>query len=275
MSVRDIEQATLERDSRENVMVVNVDTTTSLCRVLNRYKLYVDPRDESIAPSLMMDGIWESWITTAVATFVTPGMNVVNVGANVGYYTMVLADLVGPDGRVIAFEPQSELAILVRRSARVNGYEKRVSVCGIALGDVHEEVIVDRSVTRNGYAFVSDTVADKHVVHGLQTYAWQNRMDDVLRLEPPSIDFVLMDVEGSEERVWDGMVELRAKNPQMILVLEFTPMFYENPGRFARKLYEGHQVVELTESGERVSIDLETLCGRYQTNVVLFPRKDK
>jgi len=56
------------------------------------------------------DGFWESWVTVAVARHLQAGMCCVDVGANYGYYTLLMASFVGPEGRIIACEPIPSLA---------------------------------------------------------------------------------------------------------------------------------------------------------------------
>jgi hypothetical protein len=77
---------------------------TALCRVLGRYKMYVDSQDFGLSPHLMLDGYWEMWVTEALVSLVRPGMVVADIGANLGYYALLLADLVGDAGMVHAFE---------------------------------------------------------------------------------------------------------------------------------------------------------------------------
>ena len=98
-----------------------------LCRVLGRYKMFVDAGDNSLAPHLMLDGLWEMPVTEAVLRSVSQGMTVVDVGANYGYYTMILAELVGPGGRVFAAEPNPRMMSLLDRSVAVNGFADRVT----------------------------------------------------------------------------------------------------------------------------------------------------
>ncbi|WP_233247757.1 FkbM family methyltransferase [Caulobacter endophyticus] len=88
----------------------------SVCRVLGRYKLFVDGLDYGLGPHLLLDGYWEMWTTEAIARAVKPGMTVVDVGANLGYFTLLMADLVGAGGRVHAFEPNPQIATLLARS---------------------------------------------------------------------------------------------------------------------------------------------------------------
>ena len=94
---------------------------TSLCRVLGRYKMFVDTRDIGIASHLLLDGFWEMWVTEEMLRHVRQGMTVLDIGANLGYFSLLLADLTGPRGRVIAFEPNPLMSSLARRSIEVNG----------------------------------------------------------------------------------------------------------------------------------------------------------
>ena len=65
----------------------------ALCRVLGRYKIYVDTRDIGIASHLMLEGYWEMWVTQAMMRMVRRGSVVADIGANLGYFTLLLADL--------------------------------------------------------------------------------------------------------------------------------------------------------------------------------------
>lgn len=122
---------------------VYLGENTALCRVLGRYKMYVDTRDVSISSHLLLEGYWEMWVTEAMMRFVTPGMTVLDVGANLGYYTLLLADLVGPAGKVLAFEPNPEMASRARRSVGVNGFAPTTTVYEMALGDSDGEMLLN------------------------------------------------------------------------------------------------------------------------------------
>ena len=101
--------------------------------------MYVLTRDLSLAPWLMLDGVWEEAITAVFRSLVAPGMTVVEVGANVGYFTLLAAELVGPRGRVHAFEPDPELFELLRDNVEVNAFDHRVTLHRRAVADFHGE----------------------------------------------------------------------------------------------------------------------------------------
>jgi len=107
---------------------------TALCRILGRFKMFVDTRDIGLAGHLMLDGYWEMWVTEAIVSLVGEGMVVADIGANLGYFTLLMAELVGETGRVHAFEPNPQMAKLVEKSLSVNGFGSRVDVHQVALG---------------------------------------------------------------------------------------------------------------------------------------------
>ena len=67
--------------------------------------LFVDPEDQIITPCLLEHGVWEPSVTELVSDEIRSGDTVLDIGANVGYYTLLFAELVGEHGRVFAFEP--------------------------------------------------------------------------------------------------------------------------------------------------------------------------
>lgn len=94
---------------------------TALTRVLGRYQMFIDTRDNTISPHLVLEGYWEMWVTEAMLRVIRPGMTCLDIGANLGYFSVLMADLVGPTGRVLAFEPNLDMASRARRSLSING----------------------------------------------------------------------------------------------------------------------------------------------------------
>ncbi|MEO8056642.1 MAG: FkbM family methyltransferase [Acidobacteriota bacterium] len=83
--------------------------------------MWVDTRDRVIATQLIGVGEWEPSETSAFLAQLREGMCVFDVGANIGYYTLLAARTVGPSGRVYAFEPEPRNFDLLTRNVAENG----------------------------------------------------------------------------------------------------------------------------------------------------------
>ena len=219
----------------------------ALCRVLGKYLMYVDPRDIALAPHLISSGYWEAWITQALLRLPVEA-NCADVGANVGYYTLLLADLCG--GRVHAFEPQDELAEMLRASARINGF-RDVVVTTAAVGEERGWTrIVESTRDRGGVQCLppEDLVSSSIPIVAL---------DDAVK-EP--LDFIKMDCEGYEPRVWAGMKRHLENRPTILM--EFTPAAYEDASGFLAEISSCYTLREVDNNGSVVSVKAEQILER-------------
>lgn len=205
---------------------------TALCRVLGRYKMYVDTRDIGIAPHLMLDGYWEMWVTEALVSLARKGMVVADIGANLGYFSLILADIVGPDGKVHAFEPNPRMTGLLHRSLSINGFSQRVDVHQLALGTECEgevALIVPPEDPKNAYIVpMVEDLPENGVAVPLA------RLDG--RLDWSTIELIKVDVEGAEQLVWAGAQGLLDSGALKVVVLEFAAARYHDPEGFLRTL---------------------------------------
>ena len=74
------------------------------------------------------------WLTEALSAVLTKGAVAVDIGANLGYFTLLMAELVGPAGAVHAFEPNPAIADRLARSCDIDGYSERVTVIATPCG---------------------------------------------------------------------------------------------------------------------------------------------
>jgi FkbM family methyltransferase len=194
---------------------------TVLCRVLGRFKMFADARDRTLSPYLILDGAWELFVTEAVVARIRPGMTAFDAGANLGYFTLLMAALVGPSGHVHAAEPNPRLASLLRQSVTANVFDDRVTIhqspLGAALGT---EVIlrVPEGRPMNG-----------HVVPGSGPLAMPVRTVDEIVGDGP-LDAIKIDVEGAEWALWQGMEKVLTRGRPMIVFLEFNKHRLADPG---------------------------------------------
>ena len=126
---------------RDRTQTVPLPDGSVLCRVLGRYKMYTDAQDAGLAPHLLLDGYWQYWVTEFVCRNVSRGETAYDVGAIYGYNTILLADLVGREGRVVALEPNPWLNWLVRRNIVLNGLGRTVTAHRLAAADAKHDAM--------------------------------------------------------------------------------------------------------------------------------------
>lgn len=185
---------------------------TVLCRVLGRFKMFADARDRVLSPYLILDGAWESYVTEALVATLRPGMTVFDAGANLGYFTLLMAQLVGPAGHVHAAEPNARLVTLLRRSVTLNVFDDRVTVHQSPLGAMSGTEVVLR--------IPDGRPMNGHVVPGSGPTAMPVRTVDEIVGDGP-LDAIKIDVEGAEWDVWQGMEKVLARGRPMMVFLEF------------------------------------------------------
>jgi FkbM family methyltransferase len=219
---------TLEALCRARAQPVYLGGNEALCRVLGRYKLYVDTRDKGLGAHLLLDGFWEMGLTMHIARHVQRGMVAIDVGANFGYYTVLLGALVGEGGHVLAIEPAPAAAEMLRRSVALNGFERVTTVIEAAAGSgeaPHALLFVPEREPKNAQLVASPDGLD-HIPGTFHRVA-QSPID-ALAADQRRIDFVKIDAEGAEEAVVAGMLAtLRRDRP--LLVLEFNAARARDP----------------------------------------------
>lgn len=242
----------------------------SLCRVLGRYKMIVDTTDVGLSSHLLLDGYWEMWLTELLTDLVKPGMKVVDVGANLGYFSLLMSDLVGSTGQVHAFEPNTDLARRMMQSLAINGFDGIATVHEQALADAETDVllVVPIDEPKNGHLLPAD-----HPVAGDK--ATETRLIRTRRLDSYSYlhdaDIIKIDADTSEMTIWHGMAGILQGNRPLTIVLEFARIRYDNPGGFIDEiLSEGFTLSIITLEGGVQPISREAILAASPTEDVML-----
>lgn len=181
-----------------------------LAITLDGFKLYVRLDDWAVGARIAVKRTYEPLVTRTIQQFLHEGTVFVDVGANIGYYTMMAAARVGSTGKVIAFEPNPANCQLIQQSTALNAFRTI---------DLHPYAVSDRRGTAgfndddsNGRVTREQDETPKYKVETVD-------LDTFLATEP-RIDVLKMDIEGFEGRALQGMkVLLRQHMP--IIISEF------------------------------------------------------
>jgi FkbM family methyltransferase len=147
---------------------------------------------------------------------------VLDVGANIGFISLIAAQQVGESGHVWAFEPVPNVVKTLIHNIDINGYEDSIRVVPVAVGDALDNIMIHVSPAGDALASVyvraaqtsgSESIASEVRRTTLDTWAAEQNW--------PAVDVVKIDVEGSEIPVLRGMSELSRRNLSLQVIIEF------------------------------------------------------
>jgi FkbM family methyltransferase len=261
-------RSTVEAAIRRRVQTAYLGDGVVLARILGRHKIFLRSSDRGFASHVMLDGFWEMWLTQFLARRVKPGMTVVDVGANFGYFTLLLGDAVGEAGRVIAVEPNPDATSLLQETVLLNGHQKRTRVVPHALGASAGRAWLHAP---HGEPKNAALVGTQDLPGGRTIEVSTLTLDEVA-LEYPHVDLVKIDAEGGELGIVAGMRQLIARDRPTI-VLEFNAARYADPRRFLDELLASYGTArELALDGTILSMNQELVLDQssLEDRILLF-----
>jgi FkbM family methyltransferase len=190
-------------------------------------------------------GTYEPELVSTLERHVSEGMTVLDVGANHGYFTLLFSQLVGPRGKVYAFEPEPVNYQLLEKTIAANGLSnvEAVKLAVSSRSGVEKLFLEDAYLgTHSMEKKDSDNYIEVNLT-SVDEFARERRL--------PSVDFVKIDIEGHEVEALKGMAEtMRRWKPS--IVCEFQDQ---------RLLSQGSEI--LRDNG----YTLETIREHYETQV--------
>lgn len=164
-----------------------------------------------ISPSLIATGEYHPKMTACWERLLREDMIVVDVGAHVGYFSLLAAKKVGPKGRVYAFEPEESNYRLLEENIELNGYHNIIAY-KLAISNKRGQGGLVYHGWGNGGHWLSRNGGGQPVT--------VVRLDDILQTK---IDICKIDTEGHEVDVFEGMADLLKANRLMKLFVEYLP----------------------------------------------------
>jgi FkbM family methyltransferase len=183
------------------------------------FRIQLDPEDTAfVSPSIAVFGWHELGTSELVDRLVRPGATVVDVGAGLGWFTLLAGARAGPRGHIVALEPESRSRKLLSESVRRNGFA-HVEVLEAAAwsSDRLVELHVEAGANRGAHSLVRTTHGDSRLVPG-------RRLDTLLtECGISEVDLLKIDAEAAEPDVIEGARRLLEGRAVRDIIVEWNP----------------------------------------------------
>jgi FkbM family methyltransferase len=217
---------------------------------LGEFRIWVRRADPQIGLAIARDRQYEPHLTRKLRALLAPGAVFVDVGANVGFFTLLAAARVGPKGRVHAFEARADNLELLRRSVEDNAFDNV---------ELHRCAVADRAGSLAFFAsgtwysngrIVGDAEAGSEWLPRVPAVALDEALAGAER-----VDVIKMDIEGAEAKALAGMRGLLRRH-RPVLLTEFSPDLLRvssgvEPEAYLAALAEEHALFLLPADGGR------------------------
>jgi len=216
-------------------------------------------------------GVMEPGLTTRFRSLVKPGMVVVDVGANIGIYTLYAARMLEGKGRIHSFEPTPRTYRILRDNVQVNGFLE------LGLIEMHQVAVSDRAGQAGFVVFPEDSGHNtlfEEGVAGQRIEVSTVSLDEVLKDEP-RVDVVKIDAEGAEPLILCGMRKIVERSPGIRILMEYAPVHLRragvDPGGFLDEIASwGFDVRRIhDETGEPLEASRDQLTAVFSANLEL------
>ena len=253
-------------DSPEHVQRVGRSAAPEAALQLTQrdgFAIYTDDADLAVGRHVA-GGSYQPEIADAFRAILRPGMTAIDIGANIGAFTMLAASLVGPAGHVLAIEPNPDNCRMLEASRRANGFV-HITIAACAVGRETGLLALETGYS-NGTAtpLAGDLAAlfQGPVVPSLPLgRLWPSRR----------VDFIKIDAEGAEHAALSGALDALDHN-RPVIISEFSPTLLQRvsgvPGEaYLRLLTDlGYRMAALQPDGPVACADAAAVMAIYDRN---------
>lgn len=237
-------------------------------RKIQGNKMYLSVNDRGLSQELLLSDVREPLQTDLVKQLVKPGMTVVDIGANLGYYVLIEAAIVGENGKVYAIEPVPLNYKILKKNVSKNNYESIVETrlcaisdtCGISKMAMTKEsnfstMFLDENEMsewmKKQLKISTEKIADVETI----------TLDKFL-IDKRPVDFIRMDVEGYEGKIIKGMSDtIKNSRRGLKLFMEIHPSVFRDSQAMIAEIIQ-----DLTDLG----MEAKFLVNTEGTNLLDF-----
>lgn len=260
--VKRVIRASLEnRDSYRGA--VYLGDHLAITKTIYGHKVFVNTKDMSLTPHILLDGFWESWITKVFQERIRPGYTVVDVGGNLGYYSLLAAEAIGKHGKLYSFEANPDVAEILWKNMNINGFLDRVKVEPLAV--YSEPKKLEFKIQKNhqgGSSFFLNTESAESFHDEIEILEVDCiKLDDYFP-SGTKVDLIKIDTEGADPHVILGAQRVIAENPGITIITEFDSRFFNQSFESAEKAYDLYRTLGFTVY--RIGHDSSLIVSSYR-----------
>lgn len=180
-------------------------------------RVVLNPHDPVISGALTLR-VYERAETEIFLQLLRPGATMLDIGANVGYYTALAMRALGPCGKVVALEPDPQSFRYLHQTVLANSGAPVICINQAAGRSQGNGTLFTSSDNRGDNRMYGNALADSSCQVAV------NSIDGILaELDIPQVDIVKMDVQGFEGQVLAGMRNTLVASPKLAMMMEFWP----------------------------------------------------
>lgn len=239
-----------------------------ICNTLSSYKICASKTDLGYTKHAKNDGYWESWITYWMTENVKPGTLVADIGANHGYYSLLLATM---GCNVDVYEPQPDLCELISHSGEISNLSDKLNIKNMAVSD---SVGSAKFIIPKGHGMNATIKNDAYTPYSPEKEYDEYEVSTISldSISETNYSFIKIDAEGGEEAIWNGMQSFIKNNPSTVILLEWNYNRYNNPELLANQIFNKYNASYVNFYGTENDTSIEDTLSVRDRDIMLVLR---
>jgi FkbM family methyltransferase len=246
-------------------------------------KLIVSSEDLSLSPDLIINGVYDIQLTNYLCKNITAGQVVVDIGSNIGYFTILMGYLVGKNGKVISYEANDKVFSFLKDNVSLNYLSNHVETYNNAVYSYKTKIKFYATERFQGNSSIHKHSDEYNKMYSVdktsEVEVEADKLDNLLG-SIDHINFIKIDVEGAEYHVLKGMTNLIGSGKVDTVSFELNKMALQNDWDLLKELLAkfkseyGVEFFVLTSEGDMVSTNLEEIFLSNEIPNVLMKSKN-
>jgi len=234
-----------------------------IIRKIHGSKMILDTNDDGISKQLILNATREELQTELIKKILKPGMNILDIGANIGYYALIESTKIGDKGIIFAIEPSSSNISHLEENVKINNKSNIIKIFRLAVSDKNGRSKLYVSSKSNLNTLIRPNKQTNSLLklnRGTENIA-TTTVDNFIS-KYGKVNLIRMDVEGYEVQIFRGMKQTLKKNNDLKILFEAHPFLYDSPKKTVYKY-----LTEMKNLGYLAKIVVDRYGYLYPRNV--------